>query len=183
MAGATDVPLSQHGRDTVRETADSLADVRLSTIFCGPDEASQVTAQQIAGATGGKIRINEELAEINLGLWEGILASELEDKCPKAYRQWFDDPAHVQVPEGESLDEARSRIIDGLARVLERVKPGNGAVGVVLRPIALALVSCELTGTPTSSLWSIIKTAPSTQWRTVEKETFRRAKVGARAGA
>ena len=183
MAGATDVPLSQQGVEAVRGTADGLADVHLSTIFCSPDEASQVTAQEVARATGGKIRIIDELAEISLGLWEGLLASELEDKCPRAYRQWVEDPAHVQVPEGERLDEARGRILEGLSRAFEKVKPGNGAVGVVLRPIAMALVSCDLTGTPSNGLWSIIRTAPPTQWRTVDRETFRRARVGARAGA
>lgn len=179
LAGATDVPLSEAGRDAVRRTAESLADARLSTIYCGPDEASQVTAQELARVTGGKVRIVEELGEINLGLWEGLLASELEEKCPTAYRQWMEDPASVLVPEGENLEDARARIMESLARALDRA--GNGAVGVVLRPVAMALVACELTGTPTRSLWSMMRTGPATQWRTIHRETIRAARGRARA--
>jgi probable phosphoglycerate mutase len=181
MAGATDVPLSENGRAAVRREAEALTDVRLSTIYCGPDEASQVTAHELARATGGKVRVISELGEINLGLWEGLLASELEEKCPRAYRQWMDDPASVLVPEGENLDEARTRIVDTLFRLLDKF--GNGAAGIVLRPVALALVICELTGTPTRNLWSIIRTGPATQWRIVFRDALRQSRARVRAGA
>lgn len=181
LAGATDVPMSNQGHDAVRKAAQGLTDVKLSTIYCGPDEASQVTAREMAQVTGGKIRIIEELGEINLGLWEGLLASELEEKCPRAYRQWMEEPASVQVPEGENLEEARARIIESLSRTLDRF--GNGAAGVVLRPVALALVVCELTGTPTRNIWSIIKTGPATQWRTVQRDAIRESRAKVRAGA
>jgi broad specificity phosphatase PhoE len=181
LAGAADVPMTEGGRDTARRAADALTDVHLSAIFCGPDEASQVTAHELARTTGGKVRVVQELGEIDLGLWEGLRETELEEKCPRAHRQWIEDPASVHVPEGETVDDARARIMQGLARSLD--KSGNGAVGVVLRPIALGLVTCELTGTPTTSLWSIIKSGPLTQWRTVQREAIRKPRIKARAGA
>lgn len=184
LAGATDVPLTDEGRAAARRAADGLGDAHLSAILCGPDEASQVTAQELARVTGAKVRVVESLGEINLGLWEGLLASELEEKCPRAYRQWIEDPASVQVPEGENLDQARSRILESLSRSLGKASNGSGGgVGVVLRPVALALVACEWTGTPTKDLWSIIRTGPATQWRTVQRERFRPARARARAGA
>jgi probable phosphoglycerate mutase len=180
MCGCTDVPLSQAGQLEAETQAAVLTDVKLSAVLCGPDEASQATALALAKATGGKIKVVEELGEVSLGLWEGRLETELEEVCPRLYRQWVEDPASVQAPEGETLEEARDRILEGLSRALNRSK--SGAVGVVLRPLAHALVRCELSGTPIRGVWSMMKTGLPMQWRTVERDAFRRPSERARAG-
>lgn len=184
IAGSSDVPLSDEGLQGARQAATEVSDVRLGTIFCSPDEASVATAQEIARTTGAKVKPVEAFGEVHLGLWEGLLESELEDKCPTVYRQWVEDPAPVQVPEGESIEEARDRIMEGLCRTLEKVRTDNGATGVVLRPIALALVGCELSGAPTRNLWSMMKTGPMLQWKTFERGTLKQtlARQQARAG-
>jgi broad specificity phosphatase PhoE len=182
MAGATDVPLSSVGRDALRGLASQMADVHLSTIFCGPDEASIATAEELARITGGKVKTLEDLAEVSLGLWEGMLNRDLEEKCPRAYRQWLDDPSLVQVPEGENLDEARARLVDTLGRALEKVRWGNGAVGVVLRPLAMSLISCALADAPTGSLWTMMNAGAAPEWRTLGRGTLRQGSMQARAG-
>jgi broad specificity phosphatase PhoE len=186
IAGSSDVPLSPEGQESARQAAIELGEVRLGTIFCGTDEASNATAQELAKATGAKVKPIDALDEVHLGLWEGLRESELEEKCPKAYRQWIEDPAAVQVPEGESMEDARGRIMDGLCRVLDKAKTDNGATGVVLRPVALALVGCELSGAPTRNLWSMMKTGPALQWRTFQrgmlKQTRQMVRQQARAG-
>jgi broad specificity phosphatase PhoE len=180
LCGATDVPLSSDGLETAKQQAASLTGEQVSTILCGPDEASMATAQELAKSIGGKVKPVEGLGEVNLGLWEGLLESELEEKCPRLYRQWVEDPASVQVPEGEGLQEARDRIVEVLNRALAKTR--NGAVGVVLRPLAHALVGCEFAGTSCRSVWSMMKTGPSMQWRTVAREALRRSGDKARAG-
>jgi len=173
IVGSADVPLSDAGTQTAGQSAAELSEVKLATIYCGPDEASTATAKELAKATGAKVKTVEGLSEVHLGLWEGMLEKVLEEKCPTAYRQWIEDPAAVQVPEGESLEEARDRIMEALYRTLEKVKTDNGATGVVLRPFALALVGCELSGAPTRSLWSMMKTGPVLQWRTFQRELLK----------
>jgi phosphoserine phosphatase len=182
LAGSTDVPLSAEGREGVRAAVAGLVDVHLSTIFCGPDEASVASAEELALVAGGKVRRLEDLGEVSLGLWEGLLATELEEKCPRAYKQWLEDPSVVQVPDGESLEDARVRIVETLAQALEKVRWGNGGVGVVLHPMALGLVGCSLNDAPTASLWTIIKTAQPISWRTLERGTLRQTAVQVRDG-
>ncbi len=180
LCGATDVPLSQPGKQAAADHAAGAAGTELSTVFCAPDEASMATATEVARATGAKVKSVEGLSEVSLGLWEGLLESELEDKCPRLYKQWVEDPASVQVPEGERLEEARDRIMEHLNRALARSR--NGAVGVVLRPVAHALVGCEFTGSPSKNVWSMMKSGPSMQWRTVERTSLRRSREKTRAG-
>jgi broad specificity phosphatase PhoE len=175
LCGATDVPLSEPGKKAAADQAADVAGEHLSTVFCAPDEASMATASEVAKATGAKIKPVEGLSEVNLGLWEGLLESELEDKCPRLYRQWIEDPASVQVPQGECIEDARERIVENLTRALARSR--NGAVGVVLRPVAHALVGCEFAGTPSKNVWSMMKAGPASQWRTIPRITLTRSKA------
>src|SRR5690349_826181 len=73
ICGATDVPLTSDGLEAARQQAASLTGEHVSTILCGPDEASVATAQELAKTIGGKIKPVDGLGEVNLGLWEGLL--------------------------------------------------------------------------------------------------------------
>jgi phosphoserine phosphatase len=174
IAGHTDVPLSDAGRQMAAQIAREFEGERIGTVFCGPDEASMATGEQIGRVTGARVKTVACLAEINLGLWEGILQRDLEDKCPRAFRQWMDDPSVVQVPEGETVDEAQERILAGLSKIVDKARADHGAVAIVLRPVAMGLVGCALNGVPTSSLWSMIKTGVAVQWQTLQRGTLRR---------
>lgn len=183
IAGAADVPLSLAGLEDVRRGVAIVGGAAITTVYCGPDEASVMTASELARAGGGKAKIVDELGEIHLGLWEGLLKSELEGKCPKAYRQWEENPGAVQAPEGESLDEAQTRIMGALGRCLSKAKTDNGAVAFVLRPVAMALVGCSLGSVPTRNVWSMLESAPVTQWRTLPRDLSRQSEARAKAGA
>ena len=181
IAGSTDVPITPAGWEQVRKGIQDLSGVRLNTVFCGPDETSQAVALELAKVTGGKVKVIDDFAEVHLGLWEGMLESELEEKCPRAYRQWADDPAAVQVPEGEGFEDAQARLMKALTRNLERAKGDTGGVGVVLRPVALGLVACSLSGIATSRLWSMIESGPAFEWRTISRGNPVRSKAAAEA--
>lgn len=169
IAGSTDVPLTEAGWQATQDSIRGLGEVRLSSVFCGPDETSQAVARELAKATGARIKVIDDLGEVHLGLWEGMLETELQEKCPKAYRQWVDDPAAVHVPEGEGFEEAQTRLMRALNRALERTRGEAGGVGVVLRPVALGLVGCALGGVATNGLWSMIESGPAVEWRTIAR--------------
>lgn len=167
IAGSTDVPLTAQGWEALIRGMDEIQGAKLSTVLCGPDEGSQGVARELAKRVGCKVKVIEDLGEVHLGLWEGMLGLELQEKCPTTYRQWLDDPAAVSAPEGEGLEDAQARLLEALRRNTSRIRGDSGAVGVVLRPMALGLVSCALTGVPTKRLWSMIESAPLLEWRTV----------------
>lgn len=167
IAGSTDVPLTAEGWESMLQAMENVQGARLSTVLCGPDEGSQGIARELANRAGCKVKVIEDLGEVHLGLWEGMLGSDLQEKCPTTYRQWMEDPGVVSVPEGEALEDAQARLLEALRRNMSRIRGDSGAVGVVLRPMALGLVSCALTGVPMKRLWSMIEAAPLVEWRTV----------------
>ena len=176
IAGSCDLPLTPAGVARATDAAKELVGAKLSVIIAGPDEASRQTAEVVAGALEAagrpKVKLIAGLGEMCLGLWEGMRQEQLAEKCPTAYRQWREAPESVVVPEGETLEEAQERAVQALGAALNRV--GGGAVAVVLRPIALALVRCWLDSVGLRNVWSMVSESHGPDWRTLHREQFRR---------
>ena len=181
MAGAADLPLTDAGMTQIREIAEGLKGASLSTVLCGPDEASRAVAKAVSEATGARVRGIEGLAEADLGLWEGLRRAELEERYPTAFRQWLEDPCSVTAPEGEATREAGDRIVSALGRALERHKSNGHGIAVVLRPVAYSLVRCWLEGRDASDLWSILAYTPEHRWQTIPREAVKAAREGMKA--
>lgn len=182
VAGAVDLPLTPAGRAAVEQESQGLRGRSLSAVLTGPDEASLETARIYAKAVGVKPTTVAGLHEIRLGLWEGLRAAQLEEKYPKAYRQWLEDPAAVLLPGGEAVQEAMERLVSELARAVERLKDTSEGVGVVLRPLALAIVRCWLEQRPTAGLW-VASGRPNLEWHVVSRERLRQAREASRVEA
>lgn len=143
VQGSTDLPLCDAGRKDVVEQVKGLAGVKLGCVMCGPDEASRETARILAKATGARVQVEAGLGELHLGLWEGLLASSLENKC-WAGKVFLTDGAGVVAPgASESLEQYRDHVAPVFAGLVGRRR---GPVGMVLRPIALGVIRCELDG-------------------------------------
>ncbi len=192
LQGSTDLPLSPRGVEQIRREVAALGHPPLAAIVCGPDEASTSTAAVLAEVSGAKVIPVQDLDEVHFGLWEGMLRSELEERFCRAGKQWDDDPASVVPPEGESLDVFALRLLPALRRAIGKLGGRRGAtsvsrmggtgegVGVVLRPIADALVRCVLAGRPSNELCSAIETRPQPQWFEVKPDQSWDLLVGSR---
>ena len=172
LQGDADLPLTGAGRDElVRLIAEStLPPVRL--IHCGPDEASRSTAELFAATTDAKVKPTAALAEMKLGLWQGLRAGELIERYPTAYRQWTTEPASVAAPEGETLQHANQRVQACALRLIERTE--DEAVVLVLRPIVLGLCTLWL-GDGAPADWRPAADLPAVQRFDVDT-----ARIGAR---
>lgn len=179
ITGSCDLPLAAAGLARAQAEAKELAGAKLAAVITGPDEACRQTAEVVVGASDPaskpKVKLIAGLGEVCLGLWEGMRQDQLAEKCPTAYRQWREDPESVVVPEGETLEEAQGRVVQALGSALGRVG-GEGAVAVVLRPMALALIRCWLDSAGLKNVWSMVTEGggQGPDWRTLSKEQLRR---------
>lgn len=139
LGGRADMPLCGQGFELARTHANSLG--RVSLVVSGPDEASRETGRLIAG-TEAKLRHEDELAEMNVGLWEGVRRSELLGRCPKVCRGWEADGHAFTPPEGESFGEVTERVGRCMERLIGKVK-ADGLV-IVVRPIVASVVRAWL---------------------------------------
>lgn len=171
LLGSTDLPLSAAALRAARASAALLEEQPLEAVLCGPDEASLVTARAFSETTGAKVRSFDGIANPSLGLWEGMSSEDAEEKYPRVYRQWCEDPSSVHLPDAEDFADAEDRILRTLAKAVLKQKCG-APIAVVLRPVAGAIVRCWLESLPSSRVRWMIDRMPLTQWRSVPRERF-----------
>jgi probable phosphoglycerate mutase len=95
------------------------------------------------GLTPNDWRIDDRLAELCYGDWEGLNWKEIEVGHPNALRDWKADPHGFCPPGGETHAELRDRSAAFLAEIaghgVRSVVVGHGVSGAVLRGINLGL--------------------------------------------
>lgn len=168
LVGSSDLPLCEAGRGRLEQALDAMGPIDLELVLCSPDEGSVQIAELVAGSTNAKVRVVENLGDVRLGLWEGLRGNELAERYPTTFRHWQSDPGSVQVPGGESFHEARERIVDGLVRAIEKTRAKNTRIGVVVRPMAWAVLRCWLGSMPSNRVWEALRDAPLMAWHEVD---------------
>jgi broad specificity phosphatase PhoE len=106
-------------------------------LFHPADDLAANTAAIIGSALGVEMRRADEFDEVDLGVWTGLTLEQFETRYESAYHELRDAPLTVRPPDGESMADALQRLRAGIAK---RLKRASGPAGILLRPLALALV-------------------------------------------
>lgn len=164
LTGDTDIPLTPEGRQQVLAVAEALRPSTPTLLFCGPEEPSRETAGLIGERLDLKVKSLDELREMDLGHWEGLTQTEFEERFPSVARQWREEPATVEPPEGESLPAMADRLAAGLAKVKRKAKTATAIV--VTGPLAAAALQLRATAAPLDGFWERVDAAAP--WTTIE---------------
>jgi len=151
VRGSLDLPPCAEGLAETLALADSLAAAPPVAIYTAPSACAVEAGRIIGDRCGISPRTVDRLANLDLGLWQGRLVSEIRRLQPRLHRQWQEDPWSIAPPEGELLEEARGRIETALERLFKRHPEGRLAV-VVPAPLD-ALVRWLVAGEPLGDLW------------------------------
>jgi broad specificity phosphatase PhoE len=162
LCGATDLPATDESIDELSRILHESSDIAplramMDSVLCGPSDVSMESARLLVGTTETKIRTIDDLAEVNLGLWEGVRREDLEERFPSVYSQWIEQPGTVAPPDGESLEEVQDRVLGVLFSRLLKLKSEHPVVGLVLRPYAWSVLKCWLDQRPLSEVWGYLE--------------------------
>ncbi|MBI3321394.1 MAG: histidine phosphatase family protein [Candidatus Omnitrophica bacterium] len=127
IQGHSDLPLSPLGQRQAQRVAACFAPRHLKGIFTSALQRSHQTAQRIAAGNGHTITpvIEQELAEMHLGAWEGLTPEEIDARFHGAYQRWRMQPSAVPIPEAEPLEVFRARVRRAFGRILTTVDQGE----------------------------------------------------------
>jgi probable phosphoglycerate mutase len=139
VQGALNLPLNDRGNSQVDDIVAALRGRELDVIYASPTEPALSTARRIAEELDLPLKVLDRLANLDLGLWQGLCRKEIRQRQPKVFRQWEEAPASVCPPQGESSEDAISRVRRALQRPLRRNE-------------SCAVVACEPLATLVSSL-------------------------------
>ena len=144
FCGAIDPPLNAIGRRMAEALAAAYADTGWTAIYSSPRIRARETATPLALAARVPIDLDEGLAEIAYGAWEGLGHDEVMARYPDAYAYWSHDPASRGTPGGETAFHVAARATPAINRIRERHT--SGRVLVVSHKATLRIVMCALLG-------------------------------------
>ncbi len=107
------------GFDKPRRLRTALASASIDAVFSSPLRRAMQTATPVAERLGLRIQTDERLKELNAGIFQGLLWSEIEARFPKEVGLWRGEQPDVAIPGGESRRDLMVRGLAALSAIRE----------------------------------------------------------------
>ena len=144
FAGATDVQLSDEGREQIRHLARRLRGQAVSAIYASPLGRTVETARILAEQHGIPVQTRDGLREISHGHWEQMTRREVESQFPDEAAAWDEDPYTFAPQGGESGLAVTARALPVLIEIVRAHPAAN--VLVVSHKATIRLLLSSLLG-------------------------------------
>lgn len=144
FAGATDVELSDEGREQARRLGERLSTEKVAAVYASPLGRTMETASLIAKPHGLGVQPRDGLREISHGRWEQMTRQEVEAKFPEEVAAWEEDPYTFAPMGGESGLAVTARALPILLEIV-RAHPRE-AVIIVSHKATIRLLLSSLLG-------------------------------------
>ena len=144
FAGATDVELSEEGREQTRRLAERLSDEKITAVYASPMGRTVETARILAAPHDIEVQTRDGFREISHGHWEGMTRHDVEDKFPEEMAEWEKDPYTFAPKGGESGLAVTARALPALIDLI-RDYPGENIL-VVSHKATIRLLLSSLLG-------------------------------------
>jgi len=157
LLGRVELSPAAGGPGLCVEWAEQLRSVRLTRVFHSPDELCTRAGQTIARRLNVLAKALDELVEVDVGLWAGLTEQQLKKRYATAHRELCESPLNVSPPEGESFRAAVARVRACLGKRIRR--NGRAGLGLVMRPLSLAMARCLLEQGEITKVWEMSQSA------------------------
>lgn len=154
--GQIDVPLNDNGRKQAAKAGEFLQNVAIdfavSSSMLRPKETAEIILKQHPSV---KLELQAGLREISHGLWEGKFESEIEQGFPGELERWRTEPAVVQMPEGENLQQVWERSVAAWESIVQAALANQSQTGLVVAHDATnKTLLCYLLGLSPENFWN-----------------------------
>ena len=166
IQGVLDIPLSHDGLSEVARMVDQLRDQGIEWVYAPGGSATLQTAEILSVDLSARFKRLDRMANLNLGLWQGMKVPDIRHKQPKVYRQWQEQPDNVCPPDGEMIEQVEPRIKAALTKLLRKHK--QGTIALVLPEPMATLTRHYLLNDELGDLWKAL--ANHGQWEVVDYE-------------
>ena len=146
--GRTDEGLSDIGRHQASRLADRLRHSSIAQVYSSPLRRALSTAEAVALPHGLTVRQENDLTEIDLGLWRGMFGSDIAAHYPVLWKTWRTDPTAFEPPGGESLAKVQQRATAIMERIAASM--GDQMVALVTHDVVIRLLVAYCLEVPAS---------------------------------
>ena len=153
ISGTLDLPLSHSGVEQINKLAIELGEMQIDKIFVGPGAAARQSADLLTGNRKIKVKQDDDLRNLDYGLWHGKRLDELKETQPKLVKMWQDQPHSICPPNGETVEELVHRVDRFVKKLLRKNRTGSLVV-VTAEPVA-CVVKSLIENSDISDNWTI----------------------------
>ncbi len=158
MIGRSPVSMTDRGHEQVLAWAGAMEKDPPVVVYSSDEVASVQVVKVLEKHVHMKRKELQALAEVDVGLWDGLTTVELKRRYPKIYKRWCDDPFSVCPPEGEEFTLASDRIREAIVGLVGDRR--DRTLAVVLGPFAFVLARSVVERSPLIDLQDQSKAEP-----------------------
>jgi len=147
--GATDIPLSDLGRQQMMRAGDALRGIHFRAVITSPLKRSREGASLVLNGYKTADVVVEGFREIDFGDWEGLTADEIAERHPELYHEWRVHGRLEGFPGGEKREDFYSRIAVAAEDVFSDI--GLPVLAVLHKGVIRGILS-HLLGVPPGNL-------------------------------
>jgi probable phosphoglycerate mutase len=151
FVGQSDLPLTDRGREQMRQVAGYLVDRGVRRVLCSPLSRCVESAGILGSALGLEPEVAPNLREIGLGAWEGLTVEEVRQRFPGDYEVRGRDLAGFRPAGGESFADLQRRAW----AAFEAVADSNTTQAIVAHGGVNRVLLCRVLGMPLENLFRL----------------------------
>ena len=151
--GHADVALTVRGVAQYHQLKARFAGARITACYTSDLSRCVIGAEIIGLHQGVKPRLDHNLRELNIGVWEGKTWSELQSEFPAEWQARLADIVGYRVPQGENLLDLQDRIMPVINNIVSRHR--GEEVLVVAHGGANRVILLNAIGAPLDALFNI----------------------------
>lgn len=155
--GQTDAELSELGVEQSSRILEYLKKQNISHIFSSPLKRALCLAQFLKDQLGIPLTENDDLREIQLGIWSGLREAEIKQQHPKLWDAWIKKPELTKIPQGEQLTAVQQRAIKAITH---EIRSAHGNIAFVAHKVTIATYLLYIAGAKLSSIWKYLEDNP-----------------------
>ena len=155
--GRVDIDLDEVGIRQAEAAAERVAQWEVAAIYSSPLRRAIATAKTIANRLGLPVALLEGINDMDFGRWQGLSIHEVETEYPELFDLWRYRPEQLKIPEGESLDDVKKRVLATIDDLV--AKHENETVALVTHRVVCKVLLCHLLGLDNAHFWQIAQDA------------------------
>ena len=151
--GQSDIPLNETGLRQASQLAKRLSTESIDSIYSSDLSRAATTAKAIIDLQPNVLQLNHDprWRELSFGDWEGLSYEEVRAKWMGESSSWYDNPARLSPPNGETLLQLAARVNSALQDL--RIQHKDQTVLVVTHAGAIQTLLCSVLGMDLQRYW------------------------------
>ncbi|MGA1791763.1 MAG: histidine phosphatase family protein [bacterium] len=129
-AGWSDEELTETGIKQVRAVSEKLKAHPIKKLYTSPLRRAVQTAEIFGESFNLAPIVEPDLKELKLGPWEGLCEKEISKKYPEEWFIWYTNPAKLDLPGRERLEELAERAVRAIERIRDDMADEESVVAV-----------------------------------------------------